>query len=167
VTAVRDSARTRYHEWNKAGTFKAAAVDAIAAVDRIIGPELDDIAVDGSIHMAPCGGDGTGRSPVDRGKLGHKWSLATDANGIPIGWALGGAAVELRAAPTPNGPHHHRPERSDVPRSHVHPRSQTHRPPEQVQPMNPPRARSFRSTSNFAMELVLRSYAVTLVKCDD
>ncbi|MGI8874136.1 MAG: transposase [Egibacteraceae bacterium] len=29
--------------------------------------------------------------PTDRGKLGWKWSLATDRNGIPIGWAIDGA----------------------------------------------------------------------------
>ncbi len=83
--------RARYHEWIDADLFDTVAAHAIAAFDRIIGLELDDIAVDGSIHKAPCGGEGTGKSPVDRGKLGHKWSLATDARGIPIGWALDGA----------------------------------------------------------------------------
>ena len=34
----------------------------LAAFDRIVGLELDDIAVDGSIHKAPCGGEGTGKS---------------------------------------------------------------------------------------------------------
>jgi Transposase DDE domain len=49
------------------------------------------VSVDGSLHKAPCGGQGTGKSPVDRGKLGWKWSIATDANGIPIGWVSDGA----------------------------------------------------------------------------
>ena len=40
---------------------------------------------------APYGGEGTGRSPVDRAKLGWKWSLAVDAAGISIGWATNGA----------------------------------------------------------------------------
>ena len=83
--------RARYHEWIDADLFDTVAAHALAAFDRIVGLELDDIAVDGSIHKAPCGGEGTGKSPVDRGKLGHKWSLATDAKGIPIGWALDGA----------------------------------------------------------------------------
>ena len=47
--------------------------------------------MDGSIHKAPCGGDGTGKSPVDRGKSGWKWSLLTDRNGIPVSWAADGA----------------------------------------------------------------------------
>jgi hypothetical protein len=28
---------------------------------------------------------------VDRAKLGWKWSVAADANGIPVGWAIDGA----------------------------------------------------------------------------
>ena len=30
-------------------------------------------------------------NPCDRAKSGWKWSLATDANGIPVGWATDGA----------------------------------------------------------------------------
>ena len=52
---------------------------------------MSEVALDGSIHKAPCGGEGTGKSPVDRAKLGWKWSIATDANGIPVGWAIDGA----------------------------------------------------------------------------
>jgi len=39
----------------------------------------------------PAGGEGTGKNPTDRAKIGWKWSIATDAHGIPIGWALDGA----------------------------------------------------------------------------
>ena len=39
------------------------------------------------------GGEGTGKSPVDRGKLGWRWSIATDAAGIPIGWVAAGANI--------------------------------------------------------------------------
>jgi hypothetical protein len=48
-------------------------------------------SVDGSLHKAPCGGEGTGPNPTDRGKRGWKWSIATEAHGIPIGWAIEGA----------------------------------------------------------------------------
>ncbi len=46
-----------------------------------------DVAVDGCITKAPCGGEKAGRrSPVDRGKRGIKRSAAAvDANGIPLG----------------------------------------------------------------------------------
>jgi hypothetical protein len=43
------------------------------------------------LHKAPCGGEGTGKNPTDRAKLAWKWSIATDAHGIPIGWAIDGA----------------------------------------------------------------------------
>lgn len=49
------------------------------------------MALDGSTHKAPCGGEGTGPNPTDRGKRGWKWSIATDRAGIPIGWATAGA----------------------------------------------------------------------------
>lgn len=34
---------------------------------------------------------GTGSNPTDRAKLGWKWSIASEAAGIPIGWAINGA----------------------------------------------------------------------------
>src|SRR5450759_1828821 len=40
--------------------------------------DLSEVAVDGSLHKAPCGGEGTGPNPTDRGKIGWKWSVATD-----------------------------------------------------------------------------------------
>jgi len=39
----------------------------------------------------PTGGEGTGKNPTDRGKLGWKWSILTDKFGIPIGVAIDGA----------------------------------------------------------------------------
>lgn len=56
-----------------------------------MGLDLSDVALDGSVHKAPCGGEGTGRNPVDRRKLGWKWSVAVDANGVALGWAAGPA----------------------------------------------------------------------------
>jgi transposase len=83
--------RSRRDEWIEAGVYDAIAAEAIAAYDRIVGLDLSDVAVDGSQHKAPAGGEGTGKNPTDRGKLGWKWSVLTEANGIPIGWAIGGA----------------------------------------------------------------------------
>src|SRR3954453_19741139 len=50
----------------------------------MIGLDLDDLAVDGCITKAPCGGEVAGRSPVDRGKQGMKRSVACDGGGIPL-----------------------------------------------------------------------------------
>jgi transposase len=83
--------RTRRDEWIAAGVFDALAETMVATYEGALGLDLDDAVVDGSIHKAPCGGEGTGKSPVDRGKLGWKWSIATDAAGIPIGWVAGPA----------------------------------------------------------------------------
>lgn len=71
--------------------FDALVDESLAGYDRIIGLDLSDVAVDGSQHKAPFGGEGTGPSPVDRGKCGWKWSIATERNGIPIGWEQAGA----------------------------------------------------------------------------
>lgn len=90
--AVSDTTlRARRDEWIEAGVFDALAEEALAAYDRIVGLDLSEVSVDGSQHKAPCGGEGTGKNPCDRAKGGWKWSLATDANGIPIGWAADGA----------------------------------------------------------------------------
>ena len=83
--------RARRDDWIAAGVFSKLEAETRAGYDRIIGLDLEVVALDGSIHEAPCGGEGTGRSPVDRAKLGWKWSVAVDANGIPIGVAIDGA----------------------------------------------------------------------------
>lgn len=83
--------RTRRDEWIAAGVFDTLKTQAVAAFDRTVGLDLSEVSLDGSLHKAPYGGEGTGKSPVDRGKLGWKWSVAVDRNGIPIGWAIDGA----------------------------------------------------------------------------
>ena len=83
--------RRRRDEWTAAGVFAALRDEALAGYDRIIGLDLSEVAVDGSLHKAPFGGEGTGPNPTDRGKCGWKWSIATDRNGIPVGWAIDGA----------------------------------------------------------------------------
>jgi len=83
--------RRRRSEWLEAGVFDGLVDESLAGYDRIIGLDLSEVAVDGSQHKAPFGGEGTGPNPVDRGKRGWKWSIATDRNGIPIGWEIAAA----------------------------------------------------------------------------
>ena len=83
--------RTRRDEWIDAGVFDQLRDEAMAAFDRIIGLDLSEVALDGSLHKAPYGGEGTGPNPTDRAKLGWKWSVASERHGIPIGWAIDGA----------------------------------------------------------------------------
>lgn len=97
-TTVRD----RRDEWIAAGVFEGIANEGLAAYDRVIGLDLSDVAVDGSLHKAPAGGQGTGKNPTDRAKLGWKWSILTDRVGIPIGWTADGANANdsILLAPT-------------------------------------------------------------------
>ncbi len=83
--------RHRRNAWIDAGMLHGLETEAIAAYDRILELDLVQIAIDDSLHKAPCGGEGTGKSPVDHAKLGWKWSDAVDAAGIPISWATDAA----------------------------------------------------------------------------
>jgi hypothetical protein len=75
--------RSRRNEWVASGVFDQLAAEAIDGYDRIIGLRLEDVSVDGSLHKAPGGGEGTGPNPTDRAKRGWKWSICTDLAGIP------------------------------------------------------------------------------------
>jgi transposase len=79
--------RRRRDEWIEGGVMERLREMSLAAYDRTVGLELADVAVDGCITKAPCGGEKAGRNPVDRGKQGTKRSTAVDAKGIPIGTA--------------------------------------------------------------------------------
>ena len=77
--------RRRRAEWIEAGLMEKLRRISLEAYDRLIGLELANLAVDGCITKAPCGGEKAGRSPVDRGKGGVKRSTVVDARGIPLG----------------------------------------------------------------------------------
>jgi hypothetical protein len=63
----------------------------LAAFEKMIGLELDDLLADGCITKAPAKADTAGPSPVDRRKQGLKRSTGTDAGGIPLGFAAASA----------------------------------------------------------------------------
>jgi transposase len=77
--------RRRRDEWIGLGLMEKLRKISLGAYDRLIGLELSELAVDGCITKAPCGGEKAGRSPVDRGKEGAKRSTVVDARGIPLG----------------------------------------------------------------------------------
>jgi transposase len=77
--------RRRRDEWIEAGLMDELRQMALKAYDRTIGLGLSDVAVDGCITKAPCGGEKAGRSPVDQGKQGTKRSTVVDAKGVPLG----------------------------------------------------------------------------------
>jgi hypothetical protein len=77
--------RRRRDEWIELGVVERLRQICLEAYDRLIGLELSEVAVDGCITKAPCGGEKAGKNPVDRGKRGIKRSMAVDAKGIPLG----------------------------------------------------------------------------------
>ena len=54
--------RRRLKEWAAAGLSEQVHTLALEAYDRMIGLELDDLAVDGCVTKAPSGGEVAGRS---------------------------------------------------------------------------------------------------------
>lgn len=83
--------RRRRDEWITAGIFTQLEQICLEPYDKMIGLELEDLSVDGCIVKAPCGGEGAGPPPVDRGKQGTKRSLLVDGKGIPLGRVVAGA----------------------------------------------------------------------------
>jgi len=83
--------RRRLAEWAAAGLAARVHALALQAYDRMVGLDLEDLAVDGCVTKAPAGGEVAGRSPVDRGKQGLKRSVVTDGNGIPLHVVAAGA----------------------------------------------------------------------------
>lgn len=83
--------RRRRDEWITAGIFTRLEQICLDSFNTMIGLDLEDVAVDGCIVKAPCGGEAAGRSPVDRGKQGTKRSLLVDGQGIPLGTVVAGA----------------------------------------------------------------------------
>jgi transposase len=77
--------RRRRNEWIELGLMERLREICLEAYDRLIGLELSEVAVDGCVTKAPCGGGKAVISPVDRGKRGIKRSMAVDAKGIPLG----------------------------------------------------------------------------------
>jgi Transposase DDE domain len=92
----------RRDEWLAAGVTEQLEHIARDAYDRMLGLDLHHLAIDGCITKAPCGGQSTGRSPVDRGKRGRKRSVAVDGGGLPLGAVVAGANTHdaLLLAPT-------------------------------------------------------------------
>lgn len=70
--------RRRRDEWIHGGIFTEREQLRLDAYNTMIGLDLGNVAVDGCIVKAPCGGEAAGRSPVDRGKQGTKRSLIVD-----------------------------------------------------------------------------------------
>src|ERR1043165_3872927 len=78
------SAHRRFQEWTAAGVFVTLWAQGLREYDELKGLDWSWLAMDGAMTKAPLGGERTGRNPTDRGKLGAKRSVLTEANGIPV-----------------------------------------------------------------------------------
>jgi transposase len=83
-TCSATTLRRRRDEWISTGVAERLRLEVLAAYDQLFGLELAQLAVDGCITKAPCGGQTAGPSPVDRRKQGLKRSVAVEAGGIPL-----------------------------------------------------------------------------------
>jgi transposase len=83
-TCSATTLRRRRDEWITAGVADQLHLLVLATYDRLFGLELEQLAIDGCITKAPCGGQAAGPSPVDRRKQGLKRSVAVEAGGIPL-----------------------------------------------------------------------------------
>ena len=83
-TCSATTLRRRRDEWISTGVAERLRLEVLAAYDQLFGLELEQLAVDGCITKAPCGGQTAGPSPVDRRKQGLKRSVAVEASGIPL-----------------------------------------------------------------------------------
>src|SRR3954447_11016007 len=74
----------RLRDWQKDGTWDKihrALLSRLRGADKI---DWSRALIDSSTVRAAYGGEGTGPSPVDRGKPGSKHHVITDAGGIPL-----------------------------------------------------------------------------------
>jgi putative transposase len=93
ATGICSSSSThrRFQEGTAAGVFVTLWARGLQEYDALKGLDGSWLAMDGAMTKAPLGGERTGRNPTDRGKLGAKRSLLTEAAGVPVGLAIEGA----------------------------------------------------------------------------
>jgi putative transposase len=86
------SAYRRFREWLEADVFMKFWQEGLLQYDQLKGIDWSWLSMDGSTGKAPLSGsEKTGRNPTDRGKMGVKRSILTDAKGIPLSVAIEGA----------------------------------------------------------------------------
>src|ERR1022692_1855471 len=90
-SAAGSVAHARFHDWEQAGFFRELWKTGLMEYDEVLGIDWEWQSVDGAMTKSPFGGAATGGNPTDRGKVGVKRSLLTDADGIPLALFVDGA----------------------------------------------------------------------------
>jgi transposase len=81
----------RFQQWVRRGVFQRIWRLLLKEYDELRGVRWRWQALDSATTKAPLGGEATGKSPVDRGKLGTKRHVLTDQRGVPVGLKITGA----------------------------------------------------------------------------
>jgi putative transposase len=90
-SAAGSTLHRRFQQWAERGSFKRIWRLLLKEYDELHGIRWRWQALDSATTKAPLGGDATGKSPVDRGKLGTKHYVLPDQRGAPVGFAVTGA----------------------------------------------------------------------------
>ena len=101
------TAHRYFQRWVRAGVFWRMWQAGLTEYDELKGVAWKWQAADGALTKAPLGGEKTGKTPTDRGKLGTKRSLLVDEYGVPLGLVVSGANAadsRLLAATLQAGP---------------------------------------------------------------
>jgi transposase len=83
--------RRRLLEWDKRGVWRRLWQGLLADLQAEGRLDWERGVVDSSSVRAGHGGEKTGKSPVDRGKLGSKHHLLVEGRGVPLSISLTGA----------------------------------------------------------------------------
>jgi transposase len=87
--------------WQRAGVWEAlhhVLLEELQAADAI---DWSRAAMDSTHSRALGGGENTGKNPTDRGKLGTKHQIITDAHGIPLATTATGSNVSDKTGAIP------------------------------------------------------------------
>lgn len=79
-----ETARKRLRAWEQAGIWDDLHRLLLTLLNKRHRLKLDTAIIDSTQVRAVGGGDATGPSPVDRAKLGTKFTLLVDGDGVPL-----------------------------------------------------------------------------------
>ena len=96
--------RRRLVEWAAAGHAQQLLRIVLEGYDRMIGLDLEDLSVDGSITKSPCGGEVCGRNPVDRGNRAPNAPWAVTVKASRCTWSPPGPTITTRRCWSPPWP---------------------------------------------------------------
>lgn len=84
ITVSDTTLRSRRDEWVEAGLFHQLMEDGLALYHTHVGVDVADVAIDGSVQLAPGGGPDTHIAPGSKGRQTMKFHIGVDANGIGL-----------------------------------------------------------------------------------